>query len=505
MYSVYGRRAGWVVGVLTAGAWLSACGGGGGGGGATPPPPATYTLGGTVTGLQGTGLVLQNGSATVTIKGNGAYTFPGTLADKSSYSVSVGTRPSAPSQTCVLKGSTGQIAGSNVDSVAVFCGPAAAKFLYISALDDDRTAGFTIDPSTGALTAVAGSPYSIGTSPQDPAPNPAGTALYVSYSPGVAAFLIDPNSGQLTAVAGSPYVTPVGGSRPVFRPNGSTLYVNLGSAGIAAYAADATTGVLTGVAGSPFSADGSGPPAIDPGGKFLCEGTLSSGLLGFSIDQTTGALSALPSSPFATGGLVSLSVIDPTGKFLYAVNSTTNAINAYTIDSTSGALTPVAGSPFATAVGPVAAQFDVTGHYLYVTHDSQQSNTLIGFAIDASTGALSAVPGSPYVVGTLAYGLAIDPTGKNLYVPNGPAATLAGFSIDGSTGGLTPVPAVVNAPLDAHTLATVDRSGFFFYANNTADLVYRYAVDPQSGGLTEQSSISTGGNGGGRPILVGSQ
>ena len=39
---------------------LTACGGGGGGGG-TPPSP-TYTIGGTVTGLTGTGLVLQNNS-----------------------------------------------------------------------------------------------------------------------------------------------------------------------------------------------------------------------------------------------------------------------------------------------------------------------------------------------------------------------------------------------------------------------------------------------------------
>src|SRR6185437_16002115 len=46
---------------------LSACGGGGGGspppsggGGNNPPPPVQFSIGGSVTGLSGTGLVLQD-------------------------------------------------------------------------------------------------------------------------------------------------------------------------------------------------------------------------------------------------------------------------------------------------------------------------------------------------------------------------------------------------------------------------------------------------------------
>jgi hypothetical protein len=51
---------------------LTACGGGGSG----PPPPATYTVGGTVTGLSGSGLVLQNGvGADLPISASGAFTF----------------------------------------------------------------------------------------------------------------------------------------------------------------------------------------------------------------------------------------------------------------------------------------------------------------------------------------------------------------------------------------------------------------------------------------------
>ena len=46
---------------------LTACGGGGSGPASTvtPPPPATYTVGGTVTGLTGSGLVLQTNAGDV--------------------------------------------------------------------------------------------------------------------------------------------------------------------------------------------------------------------------------------------------------------------------------------------------------------------------------------------------------------------------------------------------------------------------------------------------------
>src|ERR1700681_4187479 len=49
------------IGLVTGLALLLVACGGGGGGNAGPPPPATYTVGGTVTGLTGSGLVLQNG------------------------------------------------------------------------------------------------------------------------------------------------------------------------------------------------------------------------------------------------------------------------------------------------------------------------------------------------------------------------------------------------------------------------------------------------------------
>ena len=58
---------------------LSACGGGGGG--SPVPPPATYTVGGAVNGLTGSGLVLQeNGGADLTVAADGSFAFAPPLA-----------------------------------------------------------------------------------------------------------------------------------------------------------------------------------------------------------------------------------------------------------------------------------------------------------------------------------------------------------------------------------------------------------------------------------------
>jgi hypothetical protein len=111
---------------------LAACGGGGGGGGTTTAPPPTggvpqlnyYTLGGTVSGLVGSGLVLQNGSmSSVSISANGAFTFPGTLIGGASYNVTVKTQPGTPAQTCKIVGGAGTIS-ANVTGIQVTCGSA---------------------------------------------------------------------------------------------------------------------------------------------------------------------------------------------------------------------------------------------------------------------------------------------------------------------------------------------------------------------------------------------
>ena len=82
----------------------------------------TFTVGGSVSGLAGSGLVLQNNAGDdLTINANSAFTFATTLPDGSDYLVTVATQPADPSQTCLVSNGAGTLAGSDVTNVAIAC------------------------------------------------------------------------------------------------------------------------------------------------------------------------------------------------------------------------------------------------------------------------------------------------------------------------------------------------------------------------------------------------
>jgi large repetitive protein len=83
----------------------------------------TYTVGGTLAGLTGSGLVLQdNGGDNLALTANGAFTFATKVGSGSTFTVTVKTQPTAPAQTCQVSGGSGTIGGANVTSVSINCG-----------------------------------------------------------------------------------------------------------------------------------------------------------------------------------------------------------------------------------------------------------------------------------------------------------------------------------------------------------------------------------------------
>src|SRR5512146_141505 len=73
-----------------------------------PAPAPKHAVGGTVSGLAGTGLVLRNnGGDDLAVTQNGAFTFSTPIAAGSAYSVSVATPPSSPQQRCTVANATG--------------------------------------------------------------------------------------------------------------------------------------------------------------------------------------------------------------------------------------------------------------------------------------------------------------------------------------------------------------------------------------------------------------
>ena len=182
------------------------------------------------------------------------------------------------------------------------------------------TFGYTIDSTSGALTPISGSPFPSGESPSSVAVDPSGTFAYVA-NPGspspfgagnVSGYTIDPTSGALTPIPGSPFPAGSVPASVAVDPSGRFAYVAnsfafVGGNSVSGYTIDSTSGALTPIPGSPFPA-GLVPEsvAVDPsgrfayvanGGRFPRPGDVSA----FTINSTTGTLTPIPGSPFPTG------------------------------------------------------------------------------------------------------------------------------------------------------------------------------------------------------------
>jgi uncharacterized delta-60 repeat protein len=92
----------------------------------TPPPPPGFTIGGTVDGLQGTGLVLTDLGADLPVSADGPFTLPGTHQTGERYDVEVKAQPQSPEQVCSVQNGSGTVSGADVTDVAVRCETPAA-------------------------------------------------------------------------------------------------------------------------------------------------------------------------------------------------------------------------------------------------------------------------------------------------------------------------------------------------------------------------------------------
>ena len=80
---------------------------------------ASYTIGGTVSGLSGTVVLNDNGGDNLTVTANGSFAFPTQLASGAAYAVTVKTQPSG--QTFTVSSGTGTVGSANITNVAVTC------------------------------------------------------------------------------------------------------------------------------------------------------------------------------------------------------------------------------------------------------------------------------------------------------------------------------------------------------------------------------------------------
>jgi len=288
---------------------------------------------------------------------------------------------------------------------------AGIQVAYVANSGSGDVSAYTINPATGALTAV-GSPVALGgASPSSIAVSPNGSFAYLTASDGVHAFTINASTGALASVTGSPFPAGNTPSAVTVSPNSAFLYVsNQGSNNVSAYTINGTTGALTQI---------TGPQA----------------------------------SPFAAGILPQAVTVSPNNNFVYVANSGSNAISAFAIEA-SGALTPVV--PTLPNLNPTPSggttpnglAITPNGQFLYVSNGG--SSNVTAFSINGTSGELAAVTGSPFAAGTTPSGITVEPNGRFLYAANGGVSgTVSAYTITAGTGVLVPLGAVLGNPFPA--------------------------------------------------------
>jgi len=308
--------------------------------------------------------------------------------------------------------------------------------------------------ASGALSPVPGSPFLTGGNGAGGgffAPNRITTAvvkdfLYAANSGSntVSAFSINPVTGALTPVPGSPFATGgvadgVGISLTATPDDKFLIAANGASMTITVYSV-AANGALSQVAGSPFPGSAGGPLAsakVTSDGKFLAVSAAPGNISMFTI-TATGGLTLVPGSPFPDTGAAGIDCNCAGSQVYVAINGTASAkVDVFNI-SLSGALSRIPGSPF-TGPGANSNVVKLSPDDSTLFESDQGSNTVTVFSV-AANGSLTVVPGSPFPTpGTIApSGMATNQAGTLLYA----AAInnlISGFSI-GASGALTSVP-----------------------------------------------------------------
>lgn len=307
--------------------------------------------------------------------------------------------PGSPFATGGTGVSGGFFASNRITSVVV------KDVLYAGNSGSDNVTAFSIDPGTGVLTSVSGSPFATGGMARgfgiSLAPTPDDKFLIAAngFSNTITVYGIGAN-GALAQVAGSPFPGGPGGSPDGIKvtPDGRFLAVAQPVASVVSMFSISPTGGLTLVPGSPFPASGAAAGVdCDCNSSHVFAGddnVFNTRVSVFDI-ALSGALSQIPGSPFTGPGVDSdVAVLSPDDKSLFVSNQFSNTVNVFSV-APSGALTLVPGSPFAApgALLPSGMATNQAGTFLYVA--SVGNGSVFGYSV-AANGALTTVPGSPF-------------------------------------------------------------------------------------------------------------
>jgi 6-phosphogluconolactonase (cycloisomerase 2 family) len=196
------------------------------------------------------------------------------------------------------------------------------KYLYVTESNLGTQVSVYAIGATGALTPIAGSPFPISIAQLRGEP----TGMFLLGITGNGAnngfgsdnhiyvYSIDQTTGAPTAVTGSPFATVFIPANLEVHPSGKFVYTFNGTVSgtspVEGYQFNTTTGAVTPVAGSPFTAVTASDGQFDQSGAFLFTHP-STTLAVFSVSSTTGALASIAPPITNVGNPAEFAVTDP--------------------------------------------------------------------------------------------------------------------------------------------------------------------------------------------------
>ena len=471
------------------------------------------TIGGTLSGLSGSGLVLQdNGGDNLTVAaGAGTFSFATPVASGGAYAVTILTQPA--DQTCAVTNGKGSVAAPKVISVAITCGP--PSYTVGGTITGLTSTGNTLvlqDNGGDTLTVTAGGNFAFKT-------RLAGGAAYsvtVLTQPTTPAQAQACSVTNGTGAIGTSDITNItinclNVGRVVYVVN-STDKTN---GDVLAFTIDAATGALTAVAGGAVAAH------TAPTGIAIDSSTTNSETAVYVSNRTSADLSHydfpaanssgdlpfvgnVPLQPAAPITLVPESiaiapVLGPYMLYMFIGGSGTGSQGAVTGLRLGGDgfwEVPTHGfSPATATEGPVLGlAIDGRAGLLFATTSS--GNLLDVYTINGDA-SLTAVAKGPYKTGNDPRGVVVWPLNAYstgfVYTANKGDNTISAFVFDGSAGNLQPATpfATGRAPVGI----AIDPTGTYLYTANSGDgTVSAFSINSSTGALTSLGAAVASGN-----------
>jgi 6-phosphogluconolactonase (cycloisomerase 2 family) len=277
------------------------------------------------------------------------------------------------------------------------------QFAYVVNYGDSTISSYRI-ASNGGLSAI-GTAISTGSAPISIAIDPTGNYVYTANtgSNNISGFSINNSTGALSTISSSPFS--LANQTPLnikSSPSNNIMYVsvtggNASDNNILSFSVQSTSGALVQVGSAASSGIQPSSLAIDSSGKAGISTNLTAGSLSTFLIQSNGQMVSSGSSNLNTAGNSPIWVaLNSNANFAYVADQNNNSISAYTFNTSTAAIAALGGST-PTGSSPSCVTIDPTNKYVYVTNNN--ASTVSAYAMD-STGALTALSGSPFTVGT---------------------------------------------------------------------------------------------------------